>query len=90
MFTSVFGRAPIQEQVAEDEEKYEIPEPDIETVTNENISIFEHVEKHNLPNYKVVGIAFENYSIIEIDKELYIVNNQIANEKIIYENLKDN
>ena len=92
MFASVFGKAPVLEsqEIEEEHEKYKVPEPEIEAVTSENISIFENIEKHSLPNYKIVGIAFTSYAIIEIKQELYIVNEQIANEKIIYEKIKEN
>ena len=38
--------------------------------------------------YKFVGIAFGKFIIIEIDNELYIVDQKATNERIIFEKLK--
>ena len=40
--------------------------------------------------YKFIGIAFSSYIIVEIENELYIINQQSANERIMYEGIKKN
>ena len=89
MYTSVFGKVPIQEsKIEEKPEVYEAPEPQI--ATGENISVFEKQGEYNIPKYKFIGIAFSTYIIIELDKELYIIDQHAAHERIMYEKVKEN
>lgn len=89
MYTSVFGKAPIQDTKVEEElEEYKIPEPKIATI--ENISVFEKQGDYSIPKYKFIGIAFSTYIIIELDKELYIIDQHAAHERIMYEKVKEN
>ncbi len=87
MYAKTFGRVTKKETgVAENEEEYKIGQDEIETTTN--ISIFDKEEE--LPNYKFIGIAFSTYIIIEMDKELYIIDQHAAHERIMYEKVKKN
>ena len=61
---------------------------DLKTV--ENMSIFEKNEEGQAPNYKFIGIAFSTFIIIELDKELYIIDQHAAHERIMYEKVKKN
>ena len=89
MYTSIFGTAPIKEKIVEEEpEEYKVPEPQI--TTGENISVFEEQGDYNAPKYKFIGIAFSTYIIIELDKELYIIDQHAAHERIMYEKVKEN
>ena len=89
MYTSVFGKAPIQDtKVEEESEEYKVPEPQI--ATGENISVFEKQGDYTIPKYKFIGIAFSTYIIIELDKELYIIDQHAAHERIMYEKVKEN
>jgi len=90
MYESIFGKTPksnIKSEVKEEPETYKIPQADI--LTSENISLFEKTEEKNIPKYKFIGTAFDNYIVIELEKELYIIDQKVANEKIVYENLKN-
>ena len=89
MYTSVFGKAPIEEkaEVKEDDEKYKMTE--VEVATGENLSMFSK-EQQTIPPYKFIGIAFSTYIIIELDKELYIIDQHTAHERIMYEKVKEN
>ena len=42
------------------------------------------------PVYKFIGIAFNTYIIIEMDKEMYIIDQHAAHERIMYEKVKEN
>ena len=69
----MFGRAPI------DEEKLELEKAEIEKVNavdiiKDNVSIFETQEEFKKPTYKFIGIVFKTYIILEIDKEMYILD----------------
>src|SRR5699024_2754125 len=58
--------------------------------TVENVSIFEKLPENKIPEYKYVGIAFSTYIIIEMNSELYIIDQHAAHERIMYEKIKAN
>ncbi len=96
MYVRTFGSMPVEakrenekkaEQLKEEEEKYQVKAEELETT--ENISMFEE-EKQDIPNYKFIGIAFSTYIILELDKELYILDQHAAHERILYEKVKKN
>ena len=76
------------EQVEEEASGYKFNSDDLKTV--ENMSIFEKNEEGQAPNYKFIGIAFSTFIIIELDKELYIIDQHAAHERIMYEKVKKN
>ena len=41
-------------------------------------------------NYKYIGIVFRTFIMLEIDKELYLVDQHAAHERVLYEQIKDN
>lgn len=96
MYVRTFGSMPVEakrenekkaELLREEEEKYQVKAEELETA--ENISIFEE-EKQSIPNYKFIGIAFSTYIILELNKELYILDQHAAHERILYEKVKKN
>lgn len=96
MYVRTFGSMPVEvkrenekkaEQLREEEEKYQVKAEELATA--ENISIFEE-EKQAIPNYRFIGIAFSTYIILELDKELYILDQHAAHERILYEKVKKN
>lgn len=90
MYTSVFGTMPIKEETEKKEED-ENALQDAKVTTGEAISIFENEENQKYtPKYKFIGIAFSTYIIIELDKELYIIDQHAAHERIMYERIKEN
>ena len=93
MYTSVFGKMPEKEELKIEEnveEKENILE-DVKATTGEAISIFENKENEKYtPKYKFIGIAFSTYIIIELDKEMYIIDQHAAHERIMYEKVKEN
>ena len=91
MYSSVFGKSPVVEkeqeeivEVKEEEETYKAP-----IQTAENVSLFSE-EQDRAPRYKFIGIAFSTYIIIELNKELYIIDQHAAHERIMYEKIKAN
>ena len=85
MFEKTFGKLPIQEKEEIKEEKQ-----DAVDLLKDNVSMFEEIDEYKKPVYKFIGIAFEKYIIIEIEKEMYIVDVQAAYERIMYEKIKKN
>ena len=87
MYAKMFGKLPMSESKVEDEgEKYKIDDS-IVSVPTENISIFNDDSYSSIPNYKFIGIAFSTYIIIEMDKEMYIIDQHAAHERIMYEKI---
>ncbi len=94
MYEQIFGKS-IETRKKELEEA-EIKEKQDEKITakdivDNNVSIFEEAEEYQgkIP-YKFIGIAFDTYIILEIEKELYILDQHAAHERIMYEKVKKN
>ena len=100
MYKKLFGKAPIgttedEKEKAETTEnnennenngEYKIKDEDL----NDNISVFEDIEEYKKPTYKFIGIAFKTYIILEMNDELYIMDQHAAHERILYEKVKKN
>ena len=52
--------------------------------------MFENIEEFKKPTYKFIGIVFKTYIIIEMNKEMYIIDQHAAHERIMYEKVKNN
>ncbi len=89
MYEKMFGRAPIDESKLE-LEKNEDEKINAVDIVKDNVSIFETEEKFQKPTYKFIGIVFKTYIILEIDKEMYILDQHAAHERIMYEKVKKN
>lgn len=86
MYLKTFGTLPTQE-----EEKEEIGVDGSELLTGENVSVFsEEDDKKYKVEYKFIGIAFSTYIILEMNNELYIMDQHAAHERIMYEKVKEN
>lgn len=84
MYTKMFGTAPIIEN--QDDKKEEQKAVDI---IKDNVSMFE-TEEFKKPIYKFIGIVFKTYIILEIENEMYILDQHAAHERIMYEKVKEN
>ena len=89
MYALTFGKTKKEASKVEEENKeYRVNETDLKTA--ENISIFEKLPQNKIPDYKYIGIAFSTYIIIEMNSELYIIDQHAAHERIMYEQIKAN
>lgn len=76
-----------------DHEKY--IENELEFVTNklekpkEEYDLTQRHEKRHI-DYKFIGIVFRTYIVIEIDSEIYLIDQHAAHERILYEQIKEN
>ncbi len=88
MYAKLFGTTPkIEEHTEKKEEDKKINAIDI---AKDNISMFETQEEFKKPAYKFIGIAFKTYIIIEMNNEMYIIDQHAAHERIMYEKVKKN
>lgn len=91
MYKELFGKEPYGgrlkvEDTSKKEDKYTITEDDLD----ENVSVFEGMSEYQKPTYKFIGIAFKTYIILEMNQELYIMDQHAAHERILYERVKKN
>ena len=82
MYEKTFGTVPAT--VKRQEVKFD----NLKYVESENISMFTKNNKYK--GYKFIGIAFSTYIILEIEDELYILDQHAAHERIMYEKVKAN
>ena len=93
MYREIFGKEPYGGRLKPEDpnkkveqDKYKITEEEL----NDNVSVFENMEEYKKPTYKFIGIAFKTYIILEMNNELYIMDQHAAHERILYERVKKN
>jgi len=90
MYKKLFGKEPYGGRNVESPEDnkniYSMNEDDF---SQDNLSMFESEEQYNKPVYKLIGTAFESYIILEIQNELYVMDQKLANERIMSEKIKN-
>ena len=91
MYAKMFGRKPITENEKQEQEKAkEEAKVSAIDIVKDNVSMFEKEEEFKKPKYKFVGIIFKTYIILEIENEMYILDQHAAHERIMYEKVKKN
>ena len=85
MYRKTFGISPVEKKNEVNETE---KEEKIKLQTAEDVKSLEYRNLYSNIKYKFVGIAFGKFIIIEIDNELYIVDQKATNERIIFEKLK--
>ena len=88
MYEEFFGTSLEKKEKTEEPKKEEVFDA-YDVIDDNNVSVFENT-KYEKPAYKFIGIAFSTYIILEIDKELYILDQHAAHERILYEKVKKN
>lgn len=84
MYRKTFGKPPVDKK---SEDAQDGIKPDLNIETAEDVKKIESKSLFNKVKYKFIGLAFSAYVIIEIDHELYIIDQVSANERVIYEGL---
>ena len=87
MYEKTFGKLPISQIEEKVEKENKINAADL---IKDNISVFEQAKEVKKILYKFIGIAFNTYIIIEMDNEMYIIDQHAAHERIMYEKVKTN
>ena len=77
--------ASVEEEVTVVKEKQ--PENVITLADTEQMEEFKNMTGKN---YKFLGIAFSTYIIVEVENEMYIIDQHAAHERIMYEKVKNN
>ena len=90
MYKQLFGKEPYGGRKEPVQEKKEEPYKITEEELSDNISVFEDMEEYQKTTYKFIGIAFKTYIILEMNQELYIMDQHAAHERILYEKVKKN
>ena len=89
MYEKLFGRKPIEDETTE-KQKNNTTEPKTEEELGTPVTIFSQEEQFKKPIYKFVGIVFKTYIILEMNDEMYILDQHAAHERIMYEKVKKN
>ena len=89
MYQKLFGTLPVKSEEEKNEEK-EADENNAVDIVKNNISMFENIPECKKQPYKFIGIVFNTYIIIEMEKEMYIIDQHAAHERILYEKVKKN
>ena len=94
MYKELFGKEPYGGRKQPEEQKNEEEDDGFyaldDKIEDKNVSIFESNADDKKIQYKFIGIAFNTYIILEIDDELYIMDQHAAHERIMYEKVKKN
>ena len=90
MYQKLFGRLPVKDEEQPKEENAEKEENNAVDIVENNVSMFEDIPVCKKQPYKFIGIVFNTYIIIEMDKEMYIIDQHAAHERILYEKVKKN
>ena len=94
MYKELFGKEPYGGRKQPESEKKEEEEAGFyaldDNMEDKNVSMFESNADAQKIQYKFIGIAFNTYIILEIDNELYIMDQHAAHERIMYEKVKKN
>ena len=90
MYMKLFGTKPVRGSEYEEQKEEDKKQDADDIATLGNTSVFDNIEEYQKPNYKFIGIVFKTYIIIEIDNEMYIIDQHAAHERILYEKVKAN
>lgn len=84
----------VQQEEKEDEKQKNKSDVETEIEAKEELdapkeSLITREEKRKI-NYKYIGIAFKTYIIVEIENEIYLIDQHATHERVLYEQIKEN
>ena len=88
MYLKLFGTRPVRGDEYETTKEENQDADDIATLGN--TSMFDNLPEYQKPTYKFIGIVFKTYIIVEIENEMYIIDQHAAHERIMYEKVRAN
>ena len=47
-------------------------------------------DKAPIPEYKILGVAFDTYILLQMDEDIYILDQHATHERVLYEKIKEN
>ena len=65
------------------------PQKEVESIKKDNTDLIKRDEQRKI-DYKFIGIIFKTYILIEINDEIYMIDQHAAHERIMYEQIKNN
>ena len=84
MYNKAFGKKSQEKEDADKVEQYSFAD-------TKNVSLFEEKEEYKTaPVYKYCGTIFSTYIVIEMNDDVYIIDQHAAHERIMYEKIKKN
>lgn len=65
---------------------------DVITAENQITTFYEDdfSEKAPIPEYKILGVAFDTYILLQMEDDIYILDQHAAHERVLYEKIKEN
>ncbi len=79
---------PMNEDAAVELEKKKLPNKASDTMPEkiqEHLNLERFLDEQKIRQHKIIGQAFKTYWIVEYKKELYIIDQHAAHEKVLYE-----
>ena len=93
MYLKTFGISRNKKDEEEKENETAEPSDGVETINineAEQVTTLRDTNVYSKVKYKIIGFVFSSYIAIEVEDELYLINQKLANEYILYEKLRDN
>ena len=76
------------QEVSKVNEELEVYSPKTQNNIFENIAEME--ETVSIPDYQIIGTAFSTYILLQLEDEIYILDQHAAHERVLYEKVKEN
>lgn len=86
--TEILEHSNEPQEVSKVNEDLEVYSPKTQNNIFENIAEIE--ETVSIPDYQIIGTAFSTYILLQLEDEIYILDQHAAHERVLYEKVKEN